>query len=349
MPDAKTTMLTADFDYHLPPELIAQYPAARRDESRLLLLPRAGGAVSHRVFREFPEFVRPGDVLVINDTRVIPARLLGHKPTGAAVEIFLLNPLADGQWRCLVNPGRKLLPGDMVSFGDSMRAEIVARHEDGSRAVRFEHEGDFQAALERVGHIPLPPYIHRDGDEAEDRERYQTVYAERPGAVAAPTAGLHFTPEILRAVTERGARIARVTLHVGIGTFRPVTAETAEEHRMEAERYEISPEAAALINGARPDGRIFAVGTTSVRTLESAWDEEVGGIRPGAAWTSLYIRPGYRYRAVDALLTNFHLPKSTLLMLVSAFAGRENVLGAYAEAVRRRYRFYSYGDCMAIA
>lgn len=342
-------MLTADFDYHLPPELIAQHPAARRDGSRMLVLRREGGGISHRVFSDFPALVCPGDVLVINDTRVIPARLLGRKPTGAEVEIFLLNPLADGLWRCLVNPGRKLRPGDRVLFGEIMAAEIVDRHADGSRSVRFAHEGDFQTALERVGHIPLPPYIHRAGDEAEDRERYQTVYAAQPGAVAAPTAGLHFTPELLTAVEARGARVARITLHVGIGTFRPVTAEVAEEHRMEAERYEISPEAAATINSARPGGRIFAVGTTSVRTLESAWDDEIDGVRAGSGWTNLYIRPGYSFRAVDALLTNFHLPKSTLLMLVSAFAGRKNVLTAYAEAVSERYRFYSYGDCMVIA
>jgi S-adenosylmethionine:tRNA ribosyltransferase-isomerase len=348
MPDAEPTMLTADFDYHLPPELIAQHPAARRDGSRMLVLARDGEGVSHRLFSDFPALLRPGDVLVINDTRVIPARLLGRKPTGAEVEIFLLNPLAGDLWRCLVNPGRKLRPGDRVLFGETMAAEIVDRHADGSRSVRFAHDGDFQTALEKVGHIPLPPYIHRAGDEPEDRERYQTVYAAQPGAVAAPTAGLHFTPELLAAVEARGARLARITLHVGIGTFRPVTAELAEEHRMEAERYEISPEAAALITGARPGGRIFAVGTTSVRTLESAWDDEINGIRAGSAWTSLYIRPGYAFRAVDALLTNFHLPKSTLLMLVSAFAGRERVLAAYAEAVREGYRFYSYGDCMVI-
>jgi S-adenosylmethionine:tRNA ribosyltransferase-isomerase len=341
-------MKTSDFEYVLPKELIAQRPAERRDESRMLVLNRAGGTTAHRQFSDFPVLLNEDDLLVLNDTRVIPARLIGKRSSGARVELFLLHPAENGLWRCLVQPGRKVRPGDTVLFGDVLKAEIVERNDDGSRDVRFIYEGDFEEVLNQVGHVPLPPYIQRD-DVKEDRERYQTVYAHRPGAVAAPTAGLHFTPEMLDQLAGKGVDVRMVTLHVGLGTFKPVTAEEVTDHRMESEWYEISSEVAEAVNSAKSEGRrIIAVGTTCVRTLESAWNQEKGELTPGTAWTDIFIYPGYRFKVVDALLTNFHLPCSTLIMLVSALAGREKILSAYQEAVEEKYRFYSYGDCMFI-
>jgi len=341
-------MKTADFDYHLPEELIAQHPADRRDGSRMLKLERNKGDIEDMRFEQFPELLQTGDVLVINNTRVIPARLFGRRQTGARVELFLLHQQEEERWQCLVQPGRKARPGDVITIAEGFIALIEDRNDDGSRLVRFEYQGDFEDALQAHGHVPLPPYIKHE-DEKEDRERYQTVFAQRAGAVAAPTAGLHFTPEVLNSIQEKGVEIAEITLHVGIGTFKPVTADDVVDHQMEKEWFEISPESAAKINGGIAEGRIVAVGTTSVRTLESAWDEKLGGVAAGNQWTQLFITPGYQFKVVDALLTNFHLPRSTLIMLVSALAGRENVLAAYHHAVAQRYRFYSYGDCMIVS
>jgi len=338
----------SDFDYHLPPELIAQHPAEPRDSSRMMLLRRDGG-LDHMNFIDLPTLLDPGDTLVINDTLVIPARLLGRRTTGAKVEVLLLHRLSGDTWRCMVNSGRKVRPGDKIIFSDELSGEVVERTEGGTRAIRFIHEGDFEALLERTGLTPLPPYIKRPEPEEADRRCYQTVYAEHAGAVAAPTAGLHFTERVLHGIKKRGVEIARLTLHVGLGTFQPVKVEEIEEHRMEREWYEISAKAAEAINSRRTrGGRVIAVGTTAVRALESSWDDKAGRLVSGAGWTNLFIRPGYSFRAVDAMLTNFHLPRSTLLMLVSAFAGREAIMRAYEEAKRMGYRFYSYGDCMLI-
>lgn len=329
-------MLTRDFDYDLPAGSIAQ-EAAPRGESRLLVLDRTGPDRHARV-RDLPRVLRPGDLLVLNDTRVIPARLYGRSAGGGRMEILLVERLGEREWEALVKPGKRARPGARIEFDEGLTAEVTGKSED---RYRLWFSEPVEPHLERLGHIPLPPYIHRP-DTLEDRERYQTVYARTPGAIAAPTAGLHFTEDLLREIEEAGVRIARVTLHVGIGTFKPVSVETIEEHRMDRERYEISEEAAAAIGSAK---RIVAVGTTVVRTLESAaiGDREV---RAGSGSAELFITPGFRFQVVDALLTNFHLPRSTLLMLVSAFAGRERVLAAYEEAVREGYRFYSYGDAM---
>lgn len=342
-------MKTADFDYHLPEELIAQHPADKRDASRMLHVQRQTETLRDRQFSDLPSLLQPGDLLVLNNTRVIPARLFGTRQTGAKVEVFLLHEEEKDRWKCLVQPGRKARPGDVITIAEDFAAHIEDRFDDGSRLIRFEYEGDFEAALRQHGHVPLPPYIKRQEDEEEDWARYQTVFAQRPGAVAAPTAGLHFTPEILAQIQQTGVEIAWITLHVGIGTFKPVTAEDVAEHKMEAEWFEIGEEAAAKINRAHKDGRIVAVGTTSVRTLESAWNPEIGGVKPGNQWTRLFITPGYQFKLVDALLTNFHLPRSTLIMLVSALAGRELVMQTYHHAVSEQYRFYSYGDCMFIS
>ncbi len=335
-------MLTSDFEYDLPASSIAQEPAPR-GESRLLVLDRTGPDRHARV-SDLPRLLRPGDLLVLNDTRVIPARLYGRSAGGGKMEILLVEPLAEREWDALVKPGRRARPGARFEIGEGLTAVVIDRLEDGRFRLRFSEP--VEPHLERLGHIPLPPYIHRP-DTPEDRERYQTVYARRPGAVAAPTAGLHFSEELLREIEAAGIEIARVTLHVGIGTFKPVSAERIEEHRMERERYEIGEETAEAVRRARESGRrIVAVGTTVVRTLEGAARAGGGEVRAGEGSTDLFITPGFSFQVVDALLTNFHLPRSTLLMLVSAFAGRERVLAAYNEAVREGYRFYSYGDAM---
>lgn len=343
-----TGLRTADYDYPLPRHLIAQRPAPRRDESRLLIASRADGRLEDARFPDLVERVAPGDVVVVNDTRVFPARLLGRKPTGARVEVLLLRPREDRRhWTGLVRPGGKLKPGRRVEVSDELAVEVVGSERSGARLLRLVTPLDPDVALERYGHVPLPPYVEREAD-AEDRERYQTVYADRPGSVAAPTAGLHFTPELLEALARRGARRIAITLHVGVGTFRPVEEEDPARHRMHAEWYEVTPAAAAAIEAARAGGgRVWAVGTTVARTLETVAGAG-GRVTAGSGWTRLFIRPPYRFRAVDRLLTNFHLPRSTLLMLVAAFAGHELTMRAYAHAVEREYRFYSYGDAMLI-
>jgi S-adenosylmethionine:tRNA ribosyltransferase-isomerase len=328
-------VLTRDFDYELPEERIAQEPAPR-GESRLLVLD-AEGRERHRRVRDLPVLLRPGDLLVLNDTRVIPARLYGRRGEGR-MEVLLVEKLGDREWEALVRPGRRARPGTEIVF-EGLSAEVVGKREDRYR-LRFSEP--VEPHLDRLGHVPLPPYIHRP-DEASDRDRYQTVFARTPGAIAAPTAGLHFSERLLEEIAVAGIGIARVTLHVGIGTFKPVSAERIEDHRMDRERYEVGEETAEAIRRTRESGgRIVAVGTTVVRTLESS------GGAAGSGSTELFITPGFRFRVVDVLLTNFHLPRSTLLMLVSAFAGRERVLAAYEEAIREGYRFYSYGDAMLV-
>ncbi|MET0396433.1 MAG: tRNA preQ1(34) S-adenosylmethionine ribosyltransferase-isomerase QueA [Longimicrobiaceae bacterium] len=340
---------TSDFDFHLPPEQVAQAPVERRDASRLLVVDRASGALHHRTFSDLLEYIPAGDALVLNETRVFPARLLGRKATGAAAEILLLHPHQGEEkvWTALVRPGGKLKPGRTVEIGPELSVEIVESTPGGERIVRLATELGLAEALDRYGEVPLPPYVERTATDA-DRERYQTVYARERGSVAAPTAGLHFTPELLARLEERGVTIVRLVLHVGLGTFRPVEAEDPAEHAMHSEWYRVPPEAAAAVNATRAaGGKVWAVGTTSVRTLESTADE-AGTVHPGEGWTSIFIRPGYRFRAVDRLVTNFHLPRSTLLMLVSAFGGHEPVMRAYREAVERGYRFFSYGDAMLL-
>lgn len=337
-------MLTRDFDYDLPAASIAQEPAPR-GESRLLVLDRQGSERHSRV-SDLPRLLHPDDLLVLNDTRVIPARLYGRSAGGGRMEILLIEPVAEREWDALVKPGRRARPGARIEIEAGLTAEVIDKREDGRHRLRFTEP--IEPHLDRLGHIPLPPYIHRP-DTDEDRERYQTVFARQPGAVAAPTAGLHFTAELLEEIAAADVEIARVTLHVGIGTFKPVSAERIEEHRMESERYEIGEETAGAIRRARSAGRrIVAVGTTVVRTLESAAQAGEGEVRAGSSATRLFITPGFQFQAVDALLTNFHLPCSTLLMLVSAFAGRERILAAYEEAIREGYRFYSYGDAMLV-
>lgn len=340
-------MLTSDFDYDLPPELIAQYPAASRDASRLLVLDRAAGTIDHRRFTDLPRYLAPGDLLALNDTRVFPARFTGKLGSGAEFEVLLVRPLEDGRWLALVRPGRRMKVGRRVEFG---RGELVITVEDfgqekGERIVRLEAAGEYEPGelIERWGHIPLPPYIQR-ADTPEDRERYQTVYAANRGAVAAPTAGLHFTGELLESLVSAGVGRVNLTLHVGPGTFRPVSVKEVAEHRMDREFYRIERAAWERISAARQAGnRLVAVGTTSVRTLESV--AQTGKLED---FTGLFITPGFEFKVVDRMLTNFHLPRSTLLMLVSAFAGRELVLEAYREAMEQKYRFYSYGDAMLI-
>ncbi len=343
-----SALRTADFDYELPPELIAQEPAARRDEARLMVVRRDSGVIEHRHVADLDAYLMPGDVLVLNNTRVLPARLLGHKEgSGGQVEVLLLHEDEPDTWRALVRPGRRLTQGTRVVLGDGMlHAEIGVDLGDGQRAVRLiSLSGSVRDAIERVGHLPLPPYIRQfSGDE----QRYQTVYAASSGSVAAPTAGLHFTPELLDRLRAQGINTAYLTLHVGLGTFRPVQADLVTEHRLHAEWATLPPETAHAVNMARGAGRrCVAVGTTSTRTLETAADEQ-GFVAPFTGETALYIYPGYRFRAVDALLTNFHLPRSSLLMLVSAFAGMDLTRHAYAEAIRLRYRFYSFGDAMLV-
>ena len=341
-------MKTSDFYYDLPQELIAQTPIPQRDASRPMTLDRFSGAVGHHHFHDLPEFLRPGDCLILNDSRVLPARLLGHRlPGGGACEVLLLIDKGEGTWECLVRPGRKMKPGTRLSFGDEeLMAEVTEELPGGNRLVRFEYEGIFLEVLERLGKMPLPPYIR---EELQDRERYQTVYSRVLGSAAAPTAGLHFTPELLEKIQAMGVGVGYVTLHVGLGTFRPVKEEEITDHEMHSEYCVISQETADLINRTKAaGGRCICVGTTSCRTLES-WAAEDGTMTASAGWTDIYIYPGYRFKVMDGLITNFHLPESTLIMLVSAFAGREHVLAAYEEAVRERYRFFSFGDAMFIS
>lgn len=343
--DVVSPVRVSDFDYELPPDRIAQYPADRRDESRLLELDRASGRTTHRVFTDIVDLLAPGDALVLNDTRVIPARLIGRRPTGGEAEVLLLEPLSPGRWQALVRPGRRLREGAVVEVADGrLTATIEGLGEDGTRIVALEHEGDLLPLLEEIGRPPLPPYIDREAEEA-DRDRYQTVYAHTPGAVAAPTAGLHFTPALLDEIRTRGVSVGAITLHVGLGTFRPVRADRVEDHVMHEERFEVPEQVATQVNDR--SGRLVAVGTTVTRALESVADED-GRIRPGRGSTDLFIYPGYRFRAVEALLTNFHLPRSTLIMMVSAFTGRQRIMRAYREAIDEGYRFYSYGDAMFI-
>lgn len=338
-------MLLSDFDFELPPERIARYPADRRDASRLLELDRRTGRITHRCFPEIVQLLAPGDVLVLNDTRVIPARLIGERPSGGRVELLLLEPSGESRWRALGKPGRALRQGSRVRFGGGrLTATVIGRDDDGTRVVELEHDGELLPLLDEIGLPPLPPYIDRE-PEPQDRERYQTVYAEQPGAVAAPTAGLHFTQELLETIRARGVAVGTLTLHVGLGTFQPVRVERIEEHVMHQERFSIPEELATLVN--ERTGRMVAVGTTVARALESSGDE-AGRVRAGSGRTDIFIYPGYRFRVVEALLTNFHLPRSTLLMMVSAFAGREHILAAYHEALARQYRFFSYGDAMFI-
>ncbi len=341
-------MKTSDFDFYLPEELIAQTPLERRDSSRLLTLDKCTGEIAHRHFYELPQLLRPGDCLVLNNSRVLPARLIGHRlPGGGACEVLLLTDKGDGLWECLVRPGRKLKPGAQVSFGEGcLTATVEAEASGGNRLVRFHYQGIFLEVLEELGKMPLPPYIK---EELQDNERYQTVYSKINGSAAAPTAGLHFTPELLRQIQEMGVKLCYVTLHVGLGTFRPVKAEDSAEHEMHSEYCMIPEESARTINETkRNGGRVICVGTTSCRTVESFAAED-GTLKESAGWTSIFIYPGYRFKVLDALVTNFHLPQSTLIMLVSALAGREHVLSAYEEAVKERYRFFSFGDAMFIS
>lgn len=340
-------MRTADFAYDLPEELIAQSPLEDRDSSRLMVLDAASGQITHRVFHDITDYLQPGDCLVINDTKVIPARLLGEREgTGAKVEVLLLKRKSDDVWETLVKPGRKARPGMRLSFGNGLlHAEVMEIVEEGNRLVRFEYDGVFEEVLDRLGQMPLPPYITK---KLEDKNRYQTVYAKYEGSAAAPTAGLHFTGELLRTISERGIHIAHVTLHVGLGTFRPVKVEDVEKHHMHTEYYRVTKEAADMINLTKKEGgRVICVGTTSCRTVESAADEK-GVLHAGEGDTSIFIYPGYHFKILDCLITNFHLPESTLLMLVSALAGKEHIMAAYEEAIRERYRFFSFGDAMFI-
>lgn len=345
----KNYINVSDYNYHLPPELIAQDPLNDRSSSRLLHLDRETGAVSHHIFTDITDFLKPGDCLVLNDTKVIPARLVGARQgTGGAVELLLLKRLEGkkDEWEALAGPGKKARPGNVIVFGDGeLEAEVLEVLPDGNRIVRFSYEGIFEEVLDRLGTMPLPPYITH---ELKDKTRYQTVYAKYEGSAAAPTAGLHFTDELLEKIKDMGVNVAKVTLHVGLGTFRPVKAEVITDHVMHSERYMITEETARLIKETKKaGGRVISVGTTSTRTLESAADE-TGFVHSGEADTAIFIYPGYEFKVIDGLITNFHLPESTLIMLVSAFAGREETLAAYEEAVQEKYRFFSFGDAMII-
>ena len=348
-------MKITDFDYNLPEELIAQKPADKRDSSRLLVVHRDSGKIEHKHFYDIINYLNPGDLMVLNNSKVLPARLFGEKEgTGAKVEFLLIKRIEGDRWETMVRPGRRLKPGDSVMFCQSplLRADIVDYGADGTRIVEFEYEGIFMERLEEVGSMPLPPYIERSSEE-DDKDRYQTVYCKDEGSVAAPTAGLHFTEELLAKAQEKGVELAYVTLHVGIGTFRPVKVERVEDHSMHFEEYHISEESARAINRAKAEGRrIISVGTTSTRTVESAayYDEERGcmQVKEGSGSTGIFIYPGYEFKIIDSLITNFHLPKSTLLMLISALYDREKILDDYEEAIRERYRFFSYGDAMFI-
>ncbi|MBQ6997081.1 MAG: tRNA preQ1(34) S-adenosylmethionine ribosyltransferase-isomerase QueA [Oscillospiraceae bacterium] len=339
-------MKTSDFWYDLPEELIAQTPLEKRDSSRLLVLDRNSGAVGHKHFYDIIDYLQPGDCLVMNDSRVLPARLLGHRPSGGAVEVLLLRDLGGKKWECLCKPGRKMQVGNEVIFGNGELTAVVTEvKEDGNRVVEFRYEGIFLEVLERLGKMPLPPYIKA---ELQDQERYQTVYSREVGSAAAPTAGLHFTNELLENIRKKGVKTAFVTLHVGLGTFRPVKAEEISDHHMHSELCMIGEETAKILNETKANGgRIICVGTTSCRTLESLVNDD-GSFEARSTWTEIFIYPGYQFKAMQGLITNFHLPESTLVMLVSAFAGRENVLSAYEEAVQQQYRFFSFGDAMLI-
>ncbi len=337
-------MKVSEFDYYLPKELIAKFPAVPRDTSRLLVLHRDTGKIEHRIFREIISYLRKGDVLILNDAKVIPARLIGRLDTGGKVEVFLVKRLGDMEWEVLSRPARKVKPGKLISFGEGVECEVVDFIGEGRRVVKFK--GCDEEKIFRLGKVPLPPYIERE-EVPEDRLRYQTVFARREGAVAAPTAGLHFTEELLEKVKDKGVIVKFITLYVGPGTFKPVKCENVEEHKMESEAFSIPEDTAEAVNAAKYEGRrVIAVGTTVTRTLESAATEQ--GVRAGDGVTDLFIYPGYRFKVIDALITNFHLPRSTLLMLVCAFAGKEKVLNAYKEAVKKGYRFYSFGDAMFI-
>ena len=340
----KINMLVTDFDYELPKELIAQHPMEPRDHSRLLVVNKDSGAIEHKHFYDLIEYLHPGDVLVFNDTRVIPARLHGFKDTGAHVEVFLLTRKDATDWEVLVRPGKKLQVGAKIKFSDELSCAVIDHTDFGGRVVRFSYEGIFEEILDRLGETPLPPYITAP---LEDKERYQTVYSRERGSAAAPTAGLHFTKELLQKIKDKGCEEVFVTLHVGLGTFRPVSEEKIEDHKMHKEFYTVSQEAAEAVNRAKAEGRrIIAVGTTSVRTLEAACKD--GKLQAGGNWTNIFIYPGYKYQLVDALVTNFHLPQSTLLMLVSALSTREIMLNTYKVAVEEKYRFFSFGDAMFI-
>jgi len=342
-------MKVSEFDFHLPPELIAQYPSLRRGDSRLMVVDRQSGKVTHAHFSLFPQLLHAGDLLVLNNTMVFPARLLGHKEgKNGKVEVLLAKRLTQNCWEVLVRPGRKLRPVDRVIFGDGeLQATIKGRGERGKRFLQFHYRGDFFQLLEKLANPPLPPYIKRAAS-AEDRLRYQTIYAEERGAIAAPTAGLHFTPETLSSLKNQGVEQVAITLHIGVGTFQPIEAKEVEEHKMEEEYYRITPQAATKLNGALEEGRrIIAVGTTTTRALESA-SSTTKRIPSGEGWTDLFIYPGYQFELVKALLTNFHLPRSSPLMLVCAFAGRDLIMEAYQQAIVAGYHYYSYGDCMLI-
>ncbi|NPV26527.1 MAG: tRNA preQ1(34) S-adenosylmethionine ribosyltransferase-isomerase QueA [Firmicutes bacterium] len=337
------------FDYDLPPELIAQEPVDPRDQSRLMVVRRDQSTLEHRIFRDITDYLRPGDALVLNETRVIPARLFGWRTdTGGRLEVVLLKRVGSDRWEALVRPGKKAQAGTRLAFGrGELKAVVVGKTAAGGRVLQFHYDGVFESLLDQIGEMPLPPYITRPFRES-DRERYQTVYAREKGSAAAPTAGLHFTPELLKTIEAMGVQLVYLVLHVGLGTFRPVKVTDIREHQMHSEYYEVSQAAAEKINQARANGgRIIAVGTTTTRTLETVADP-TGTISPAAGWTDIFIYPGYRFKAIDGLITNFHLPRSTLLMLVSALAGREKILAAYETAVRMRYRFFSYGDAMLI-
>ena len=339
-------MKKSDFYFDLPEELIAQTPLQQRDQSRLMLLNKETGDIEHRHFYELPDLLREGDCLIMNDSRVLPARLLGTRKSGGSVELVLLRDLGEGRWECLSRPGRKTKPGTQLQFGNGeLKAEVEAVTEGGNRIVRFSYDGIFLEVLERLGKMPLPPYIK---EELQDAERYQTVYSRELGSAAAPTAGLHFTEELLETIRAKGIRTGFVTLHVGLGTFRPVKEEEIEDHDMHSEFCMVPEETAQLINETKAKGgRVIAVGTTSCRTLESFAADD-GSMKASSGWTNIFIYPGYRFKCIDALITNFHLPESTLIMLVSALAGREHVLHAYRTAVEERYRFFSFGDAMFI-
>lgn len=338
-------MLLADFDYNLPEELIAQMPVEPRDHSRLLVLDKAANSLTHRHFYDLKDYLVPGDTLIFNDTRVIPARLIGRKAeTGGRIEVFLLTRINGDEWETLVKPGKKAQVGTVIEFGDELRCEVISHTDFGGRIVRFKYEGIFEEILDRLGETPLPPYIKA---ELADKERYQTVYSCHRGSAAAPTAGLHFTKAMMADLESRGVKLGFVTLHVGLGTFRPVNVENIEEHQMHREYYSVPPETAALVNETKQrGGRVIAVGTTAIRTLESAAGKN--SLTAQSGWTEIFIYPGYEFKIIDAIITNFHLPKSTLLMLISAFAGKDFVFRAYEEAVKQEYRFFSFGDAMLI-